>query len=170
MNAMNAPSKRSTLEKKLDKLIITIFCALVIMCLIGSLGWYGFQSIFFLSSLIFIFHHIFGSQIPRRYKKSVKFGSAIVTDRDHYYLGLHKKDWEYRNGLTVTTLHSKLISYIHRLLVLIVLFWCHRQPFSPFSLQSLFSLQLYQSRYMFLLRYVFPNVSSFTFFDLQYKS
>ncbi|CAH2038382.1 unnamed protein product [Thlaspi arvense] len=65
MNAMNAPSKRSTLEKKLDKLIITIFCALVIMCLIGSIG------------------------------------CAIVTDRDHDYLGLHKKDWEYRNGMTI---------------------------------------------------------------------
>lgn len=38
MNAMNAPSKRSTLEKKLDKLIITIFCVLVTMCLIGAIG------------------------------------------------------------------------------------------------------------------------------------
>ncbi|KFK43333.1 hypothetical protein AALP_AA1G111300 [Arabis alpina] len=65
MNAMNAPSKRSTLEKKLDKLIITIFCALVIMCLIGSIG------------------------------------CAIMTDRDHYYLGLQKNDWEYRNGMTI---------------------------------------------------------------------
>lgn len=40
MNTMNAPSKRSTLEKKLDKLIITIFCALFMMCLIGAIGWY----------------------------------------------------------------------------------------------------------------------------------
>ncbi|CDY27294.1 BnaC04g18740D [Brassica napus] len=38
MNAMNAPSKRSTLEKKLDKLIITIFCVLLTMCLIGAIG------------------------------------------------------------------------------------------------------------------------------------
>ncbi|CAF2152631.1 BnaA01g21980D [Brassica napus] len=38
MNAMNAPSKRSTLEKKLDKLIITIFCVLITMCLIGAIG------------------------------------------------------------------------------------------------------------------------------------
>ncbi|VVA90796.1 unnamed protein product [Arabis nemorensis] len=65
MNAMNAPSKRSTLEKKLDKLIITIFCVLVTMCLIGAIG------------------------------------CSIVTDREDYYLGLHKKDWEYRNALTI---------------------------------------------------------------------
>jgi phospholipid-transporting ATPase len=45
MNAMNAPSKRSTLEKKLDKLIITIFCVLVTMCLIGAIGWCDFSSI-----------------------------------------------------------------------------------------------------------------------------
>ncbi|KAL0732595.1 hypothetical protein Bca4012_008804 [Brassica carinata] len=65
MNAMNIPSKRSTLEKKLDKLIITIFCVLFMMCLIGATG------------------------------------CAIVTDRDHEYLGLHKLDWEYRNRMTI---------------------------------------------------------------------
>lgn len=54
MNAMNAPSKRSTLEKKLDKLIITIFCVLITMCLIGAIGWYGFSSILFLSSPVSI--------------------------------------------------------------------------------------------------------------------
>ncbi|XP_010548246.1 PREDICTED: phospholipid-transporting ATPase 3 isoform X2 [Tarenaya hassleriana] len=81
MNTMNPPSKRSTLEKKLDKLIITIFCALVTMCLIGALG------------------------------------CAIVTDREHSYLGLHEKDWEYRNALmiafftffTLVTLFSSII-------------------------------------------------------------
>lgn len=53
MNAMNAPSKRSTLEKKLDKLIITIFCVLLTMCLIGAIGWYGFSSILWIINLCF---------------------------------------------------------------------------------------------------------------------
>ncbi|XP_047329990.1 phospholipid-transporting ATPase 3-like [Impatiens glandulifera] len=38
MNSMNAPSKRSTLERKLDKLILTLFCVLFTMCLIGAIG------------------------------------------------------------------------------------------------------------------------------------
>uniref|UniRef100_A0A7N0VN79 Phospholipid-transporting ATPase n=1 Tax=Kalanchoe fedtschenkoi TaxID=63787 RepID=A0A7N0VN79_KALFE len=38
MNAMNVPSKRSTLERKLDKLILTIFCVLFGMCLLGAIG------------------------------------------------------------------------------------------------------------------------------------
>ncbi|KAE8648731.1 phospholipid-transporting ATPase 3 isoform X1 [Cucumis sativus] len=38
MNAMNVPSKRSTLEKKLDKLILTLFATLFVMCLIGAIG------------------------------------------------------------------------------------------------------------------------------------
>ncbi|KAK6922097.1 P-type ATPase, N-terminal [Dillenia turbinata] len=38
MNSMNVPSKRSTLERKLDKLILTLFGALFLMCLIGAIG------------------------------------------------------------------------------------------------------------------------------------
>jgi phospholipid-transporting ATPase len=38
MNAMNVPSKRSTLERKLDKLILMLFGALFTMCLIGAIG------------------------------------------------------------------------------------------------------------------------------------
>ncbi|XP_027096446.2 phospholipid-transporting ATPase 3 isoform X1 [Coffea arabica] len=38
MNAMKIPSKRSTLEKKLDKLILTLFCVLFCMCLLGAVG------------------------------------------------------------------------------------------------------------------------------------
>ncbi|XP_071740152.1 phospholipid-transporting ATPase 3-like [Rutidosis leptorrhynchoides] len=38
MNAMNVPSKRSTLEKKLDKVIATLFGVLLAMCLIGAIG------------------------------------------------------------------------------------------------------------------------------------
>ncbi|KAA8529495.1 hypothetical protein F0562_033706 [Nyssa sinensis] len=38
MNSMNVPSKRSTLERKLDKLILTIFGVLFCMCLLGAIG------------------------------------------------------------------------------------------------------------------------------------
>lgn len=38
MNAMNVPSKRSTLERRLDKLILMLFSVLFIMCLIGAIG------------------------------------------------------------------------------------------------------------------------------------
>ncbi|XP_060214449.1 phospholipid-transporting ATPase 3-like isoform X2 [Lycium barbarum] len=38
MNAMKIPSKRSSLEKKLDKLILTLFSVLFCMCLLGAIG------------------------------------------------------------------------------------------------------------------------------------
>lgn len=38
MNSMNVPSKRSTLERKLDKLILSLFGTLFVMCLIGAIG------------------------------------------------------------------------------------------------------------------------------------
>ncbi|KAJ4973795.1 hypothetical protein NE237_006969 [Protea cynaroides] len=38
MNTMNVPSKRSTLERKLDKLILALFGTLFCMCLIGAIG------------------------------------------------------------------------------------------------------------------------------------
>ncbi|CAK9180185.1 unnamed protein product [Ilex paraguariensis] len=38
MNAMKIPSKRSTLEKKLDKLILTLVSVLFCMCLLGAIG------------------------------------------------------------------------------------------------------------------------------------
>ncbi|XP_019421458.1 PREDICTED: phospholipid-transporting ATPase 3-like [Lupinus angustifolius] len=38
MNAMNVPSKRSTLERKLDKLILILFATLFMMCFIGAVG------------------------------------------------------------------------------------------------------------------------------------
>jgi phospholipid-transporting ATPase len=38
MNSMNVPSKRSTLEKKLDKLILALFATLFTMCVIGAIG------------------------------------------------------------------------------------------------------------------------------------
>ncbi|KAL6983575.1 Phospholipid-transporting ATPase 3 [Sarracenia purpurea var. burkii] len=38
MNSMNVPSKRSTLERKLDRLILTLFGVLFCMCVIGAIG------------------------------------------------------------------------------------------------------------------------------------
>ncbi|KAH9709265.1 phospholipid-transporting ATPase 3 [Citrus sinensis] len=38
MNSMNIPSKRSTLERKLDKLILALFATLTVMCLICAIG------------------------------------------------------------------------------------------------------------------------------------
>ncbi|KAI8539269.1 hypothetical protein RHMOL_Rhmol09G0169000 [Rhododendron molle] len=38
MNSSNAPSKRSTLEKKLDRFIIILFGVIFCMCLIGAIG------------------------------------------------------------------------------------------------------------------------------------
>jgi len=38
MNSMNVPSKRSTLERTLDKLILILFGVLFVMCLIGAIG------------------------------------------------------------------------------------------------------------------------------------
>jgi phospholipid-transporting ATPase len=38
MNAMDVPSKRSTLERKLDKLILLLFCILFSLCLVGAIG------------------------------------------------------------------------------------------------------------------------------------
>ncbi|KAL9268042.1 Phospholipid-transporting ATPase 3-like protein [Drosera capensis] len=38
MNTMNVPSKRSTLERKLDKLILALFATLFAMCLVGAIG------------------------------------------------------------------------------------------------------------------------------------
>lgn len=38
MNSMNVPSKRSTLERKLDKLILLLFCILFMICFIGAIG------------------------------------------------------------------------------------------------------------------------------------
>ncbi|CAI9761994.1 unnamed protein product [Fraxinus pennsylvanica] len=38
MNSMKIPSERSTLEKKLDKLILTLFSVLFCICLLGAIG------------------------------------------------------------------------------------------------------------------------------------
>ncbi|KAK8677118.1 hypothetical protein V6N13_142674 [Hibiscus sabdariffa] len=38
MNSMNVPSKRSTLERKLDRLILALFSTLFCMCLLGAIG------------------------------------------------------------------------------------------------------------------------------------
>jgi hypothetical protein len=51
MNSMNVPSKRSTFERKLDKLILALFSTLFTMCVIGAIGRLSlFRSIFWFVS------------------------------------------------------------------------------------------------------------------------
>lgn len=38
MNSMNVPSKRSTLERQLDKLILALFATLFAMSVVGAIG------------------------------------------------------------------------------------------------------------------------------------
>ena len=61
MNAMNVPSKRSTLERKLDKLILALFGGLFLMCLIGAIARWCHELVFAHSVFLFFglpFHDI----------------------------------------------------------------------------------------------------------------
>jgi hypothetical protein len=53
MNSMNVPSKRSTFERKLDKLILALFSTLFTMCVIGAIGRLSFFRSIFLVCCIF---------------------------------------------------------------------------------------------------------------------
>ncbi|GBG85508.1 hypothetical protein CBR_g40147 [Chara braunii] len=44
MNTMDVPSKRSTLERRLDRLILVLFCVLFGICFIGAIGSASFVS------------------------------------------------------------------------------------------------------------------------------
>ncbi|KAG8383136.1 hypothetical protein BUALT_Bualt05G0153300 [Buddleja alternifolia] len=71
MNSMKIPSKRSTLEKKLDKLILTLFTVLFCMCLLGAIG-----------SGIFIDHKYYYLHFDRTEKQfdpDNKFVVAVLT-------------------------------------------------------------------------------------------
>ncbi|XP_050236678.1 phospholipid-transporting ATPase 3 [Mercurialis annua] len=72
MNSMNVPSKRSTLERKLDKLILALFGSLFMMCLIGAIA-----------SGIFINRKYYylglDESAPTEYNPSNRFGVAALT-------------------------------------------------------------------------------------------
>ncbi|PKA49367.1 Phospholipid-transporting ATPase 3 [Apostasia shenzhenica] len=72
MNSMNVPSKRSTLERKLDKLILTLFGGLFFMCLVGAIG-----------SGVFINRKYFylglDGHVERQFDPRNKFVVAILT-------------------------------------------------------------------------------------------
>ncbi|GMJ04749.1 aminophospholipid ATPase 3 [Hibiscus trionum] len=72
MNSMNVPSKRSTLERKLDKLILALFSTLFSMCLIGAM-----------SSGIFIDRKYFylglGETVEDQFNPSRRFMVIILT-------------------------------------------------------------------------------------------
>ncbi|CAI0379541.1 unnamed protein product [Linum tenue] len=72
MNSMNVPSKRSTLERKLDKLILALFGTLFGMCLVGAIG-----------SGIFISSDYYYLELQRgvglEFNPSSRFSVAILT-------------------------------------------------------------------------------------------
>lgn len=62
MNSMNVPSKRSTFERKLDKLILALFSTLFTMCVIGAIGRLSlFHSIFQLVIWMHVLCHSSGA-------------------------------------------------------------------------------------------------------------
>ncbi|WCJ21754.1 Phospholipid-transporting ATPase 3 [Euphorbia peplus] len=72
MNSMNVPSKRSTLERKLDKLILALFGSLFLMCLIGAIA-----------SGIFISRKYYylglDQNVPTEFNPSNRFGVVALT-------------------------------------------------------------------------------------------
>uniref|UniRef100_A0A2N9EBM5 P-type phospholipid transporter n=1 Tax=Fagus sylvatica TaxID=28930 RepID=A0A2N9EBM5_FAGSY len=72
MNANDVPSKRSTLERKLDKLILTLFGVLFTMCLIGAIG-----------SGVFIdrkyYYLALGKSVDNQFDPDNRFVVAILT-------------------------------------------------------------------------------------------
>ncbi|EPS65246.1 hypothetical protein M569_09532, partial [Genlisea aurea] len=71
MNSMKIPSKRSTLEKKLDKLILILFSVLISMCLLGAIG-----------SGIFInekYYYLHFDKSEKQFDPSNRFVVAILT-------------------------------------------------------------------------------------------
>lgn len=70
MNSMIVPSKRSTLEKKLDKLILTIFVVLFFMCLIGAIGRYANFSQFWFNQNFLL--------TPNKFKRNIQCHVYII--------------------------------------------------------------------------------------------
>ncbi|KAL5725371.1 P-type phospholipid transporter [Ranunculus cassubicifolius] len=73
MNSMNVPSKRSTLERKLDKLILALFGTLFAMCLIGAIG----SGVFIDSKYHYL--GLSGGGVESQFNPNNKFVVAILT-------------------------------------------------------------------------------------------
>lgn len=73
MNSMNVPSKRSTLERKLDKLILTLFGTLFVMCFIGSIG----SGVFINSKYHYL--GLVGDGVDSQFNPKSKFVVALLT-------------------------------------------------------------------------------------------
>ncbi|KAE9614624.1 putative phospholipid-translocating ATPase [Lupinus albus] len=86
MNTMNVPSKRSTLERKLDKLILTLFATLFMMCFIGAIG-----SAIFVNKKYFYLH-----------LDSSEEGSAQFNPRNRFFVFI-------LTMFTLITLYSTII-------------------------------------------------------------
>ncbi|XP_065860929.1 phospholipid-transporting ATPase 3 [Euphorbia lathyris] len=72
MNSMNVPSKRSTLERKLDKLILALFASLFFMCLIGAIA----SGIFINSKYYYLG---LDRNVPTEFNPSSRFGVVALT-------------------------------------------------------------------------------------------
>ncbi|KAK9090578.1 hypothetical protein Sjap_023755 [Stephania japonica] len=72
MNTMNVPSKRSTLERKLDKLILMLFGTLFLMCLIGAIG----SGIFINKKHFYLGLH---EGVEKQFNPNNKFVVAVLT-------------------------------------------------------------------------------------------
>ncbi|XP_019431016.1 PREDICTED: phospholipid-transporting ATPase 3-like isoform X2 [Lupinus angustifolius] len=86
MNTMNVPSKRSTLERKLDKLILALFATLFVMCFIGAIG-----SAIFVNKKYFYLH-----------LDSSEEGSAQFNPRNRFFVFI-------LTMFTLITLYSTII-------------------------------------------------------------
>ncbi|KAK4261232.1 hypothetical protein QN277_004260 [Acacia crassicarpa] len=74
MNSMNVPSKRSTLERKLDKLILALFATLFGICFIGAIG-----SGFFVSNKYFYLRLDVGGEGSGQFNSSNRFLVFVLT-------------------------------------------------------------------------------------------
>lgn len=127
MNAMNVPSKRSTLEKKLDKVIATLFGVLLSMCLIGAVGrWLDIM--FIITKLPFHFDVTI--------IQSLKFCSATFVNVRYYYLqlGIDEESQQFNPG-------NRLLVFILSIFTLITLY----SPIIPISLYVSIEVGLWMS-------------------------
>uniref|UniRef100_N1QPZ3 Phospholipid-transporting ATPase 3 n=1 Tax=Aegilops tauschii TaxID=37682 RepID=N1QPZ3_AEGTA len=97
MNSMNVPSKRSTLEKKLDKLILALFATLFTMCVIGAIGRMG-KALFSIQISL---------KVGRLTIKVIIITCGVFINEKYFYLGLRGRvedQFNPKNRLVVTIL------------------------------------------------------------------